>query len=288
MENLGLITDETVDTQDLALTDTNQDADVSLDTNQSADVTDDVTIPEIDLGDEKVPYDEVLKAYKDYKSDSDWQASNTQKAQEIAEERRQFDDDRRQFEQRQYEMMQQMDKLQQTQQPQDTFEIPEDFENDPALAEMYKENRELKTEFQKFTENFERQQFLSETQQRHEQLKGKYTDYDAGNIENAIMQGRDQFADVYKAHKYDALMNGDKDSLLNMVPEDVKKGLIQQGKEAMLEELRNKKQMREKVSTPQPTRQALSSIPVDAPKNYRDAGTQAAAFARERGLQLIE
>ena len=127
----------------------------------SADLLEDKETPSqvIKIGEEEVPYDEVVQAYNDIKNNENWKKSNTEKAQELAEERRRLDQEKADYEQRRkdFETLEQglYNKFQppNNNQVQQEIKLPEDFEEyDPAVKALFQKIQGLETENRKFRE----------------------------------------------------------------------------------------------------------------------------------------
>jgi hypothetical protein len=270
---------EDLDLMDVELDESTNQEEV---TNQD-EVTTEVETPQtVKLGDDEVDLNVLSEVYKKHKDGESFTAETTRRAQEMAEERRAFEAERRQWLQEREEWFKSQ------QQPQKTeLTLPDEIADDPALAAIYKENQELKQQFSEFMNTQKQDKETQAIQEQHRDLAGRFEDYDAAKVEDLIIKGN-PFENAYLAEKFRSFQAGDKEALLSMIPEDVKQGLIKQGKDEMLEDLRKKKELRNNVSTPQPTRTALSQVPIDKPKSYNEAAQQAASLIKERGMSLIE
>lgn len=251
----------------------------------------------IEVDGQEVPFKEVIEAYK---NKSEWQKSNTQKAQEIAEQKRRLEEEQRRLEEREADLRalesslyQQISPLQmqQPQKPSTPGELEEydELEDvDPAMKKILQRLEMQEQRFKEWQEQYQQQQFISQTQAEHQRLKSLYPDYEPTQIERSIIAGRNQFEDVYKAQKYDAILKGDKESILQLIPESIKAELKTEARKEIIEELRKREKARKAISTPQPTKGALPKIPKGKPKSYFEAKQDILETLHEEGLSLTK
>ena len=249
----------------------------------------------IRVGEEEVPYDDVIKAYQ---NKSEWQKSNTQRAQEIAEDKRRLEEQQRQIEQREVDlraweqgMYQGRTQAQPQEQPQNAdFNLtPEELEDMTAYErKMYNFQKTQAERFNQWQKDQEQREFANQMQSRHEKLKSQYNDYDPTQIERSLIQGREPFEDAYLAEKYKAITQGNRDALMGLIPEDIKTQLKTEAKQELIADWKKKQQQRKNVSTTKPSAQGLAKVPGETPKNYYEANDSALKALHDEGLSLIE
>lgn len=246
------------------------------------------------IDDQEVEWDSVVKAYKDMQNNDAWQASNTQKAQEIAAEKQRLEDEKRTIEQlrRDAELLLQRQNYQQPQQEQlnDQFYglSQEDFEDlTPFEQTMIKKQYEQEKAWKSWQEENQRKEFYNQTQTEHSRLKSLYQDYDSRSIEESIIRGREsQFEDVYLAEAYKRLKNGDPNAIKGMIPQSVMEEIKKEVRNQVLEEVKKKEQMKTKLSTTAPDKPGLTKLPSPPAKTYNEVQDRVLQKIREQGLSL--
>jgi len=246
------------------------------------------------IDDQEVEWDSVVKAYKDMQNNENWQATNTQKAQEIAAEKQRLEEERQKYEQlrRDTELLLQRQNYQQPpqEQQQDKFYglSQEDFEElTPFEQTVLKKQYEQEKAWKSWQEENQRKEFYNQTQAEHSRLKSLYQDYDPGTIERSIIQGREsQFEDVYLAESYKRLKNGDPNAIKGMIPQSVMDEIKKEVRNQVLEEVKKKEQMKSKLSTVSPEKPGLPKLPLQPAKNYHDVQENVIRRLREQGISL--
>jgi hypothetical protein len=250
------------------------------------------------IDDQEVPWDSVVKAYQDMQNNQNWQASNTQKAQEIAAEKQRLEADKQYVEQlrKDAELL-----LNRTYQPQTPYQTQQAVEQQDEYFGLNKEEFEdltttekmlLKSQFEtnqslkKFQEENARKEFYTQTQMEHQRLKSLYPDYDGLLIERTIIQGRNQFEDAYLADAYKKLKSGDANAIKSMIPATVMDEIKKEVRNQVIEEARKKEQMKSKLSTVSPDKPGLSKLPTQPAKNYNDVQKNVMQILKEKGLSL--
>ncbi len=245
----------------------------------------------IKVGEEEVPLDYVIKAYQ---NKSEWQKSNTQKAQEIAEERRRLTDEQRVISEREANLraleqgIYQQAPAYQTQTPQyqpppDNFEI-----DDPVTKQLFQTVKGVGEKFNQFQEQYQRDQFFAETQREHSRLKSQFPDYEPTQVERSIIQGRRPYEDVYKATKYDQIMRGDVETITKLVPAQLKEQMRAEVRKEILDELLKREQARKALGTSPPTKAVPGRLPQAKPKDKWEMKERLLAEISEEGLSLTE
>lgn len=272
-------------------TPTTDDLDVSLiEEEPITEVSTDVEKVLID--DQEVPYDEVINAYK---NKGEWQKSNTQKAQEIAEERRRLDSIKSEIEQREQNlraweqgMYQGRGQTQLNEQPPQQFNLSQE-ELDlmtPYERKIYEYTKAQDERWQQWQQEQQKKEFTRELEARHSKIKSQHPDYDPVSIERSFIQGREPFEDAFFADKYKAITKGDKNALLSLVPDDIKSQWKEEAKKEVIEDLRKKQQQRQNLGTAKPDKGGLIKQPSQKAKNYFDATQSALRSLQEEGVKL--
>jgi len=132
------------------------------------------------IDDQEVELDLVAKAYKDMQNNDSWQATNTQKAQEIAEKERRLEEDRQQVEQLRHDI--ELLAQRNYQQPQEKEQLEgdkyfglkqEDYEDlTPFEQTVLKKQYEQEKAWENWQTENEKKEFFNQTQSEHSRLKG--------------------------------------------------------------------------------------------------------------------
>jgi len=246
------------------------------------------------IDDQEVELDLVAKAYKDMQNNDSWQATNTQKAQEIAEKERRLEEDRQQVEQLRHDI--ELLAQRNYQQPQEKEQLEgdkyfglkqEDYEElTPFEQTVLKKQYEQEKAWENWQTENEKKEFFNQTQSEHSRLKGLYPDYDPSFAERAVIDGRNQFEDVHLAESFKKLKNGDANAIKSMIPENVMEEIKKEVRTQVLEEARKKEQMKSKLSSVSPDKPGLTKLPAQPAKNYYDVQKNALKRLREQGISL--
>ena len=246
----------------------------------------------IEVDGEKIPLKDAILAFK---NKNEWQKSNTQKAQEIAEEKRRLEEEQRQIEEERQRinllMQQQPQQPAQPEQPNTSLkELGIDLEDvdDPALRVVLEKLQSQEQKFNQWQQQMEEQRFLEQSQRQHEKLKQTFPDYNPDMVEQAILKGRDPFEDTYKALKYDAIIKGDPEQLKSMIPKQVIDEIKKDARKQLIEDLRKREKKLKSVSTTTPAGQALPRMPEHKPEDYNEAKQDVLKAIAEEGISLFE
>ena len=252
----------------------------------------------IDIDGQPVKLSDVEKIYKDYSNDTNWKATNTQKAQEISQEKQRLDEERQHIEQlrRDAELLLQRQQYQppQQQEQQDQYYglSQGDFEElTPFEQTMLKKQYAQEKAWKDWQTENEKKEFYNQTQVEHQRLKGVYSDYDGSAIERAIIQGRNQFEDVHLAETFKRIKQGDPDTIKSFIPENILTEIKKQARNELIEDLRKKEAQRKKLATPTPEKGGLAKIPDSTPiksKSYRDIRSDVLNTLQEEKISLFD
>jgi len=245
------------------------------------------------IDDQEVEWDSVVNAYKDMQNNEKWQATNTQKAQEIAADRERLEAERQHIEQlrRDAELLLQQPQYRQQTQPEQQDKYfgltQEDYEDlTPFEQTILKEQHAQKMAWKTFQEENEKKEFYNQTQAEHSRLKSLYPDYDGSLVERSIIEGRNQFEDAYLAEAYKKIKNGDPTSIKSMIPDSVMEEIRKEERNKVIEEVKKKEQMKSKLSTVSPDKPGLSKLPSKPAKNYNEVQENVLRRIHEQGISL--
>ena len=272
------------------------DLDVSLFENEDETPEEETTI---EIDGEPVKLSDVEKIYKDYSNDENWKATNTQKAQEIAQEKQRLEEEKNYIEQlrRDAELLLQQKNYQQPQQTQTEndpyYGVSQDEWEDmtPTEQRLVRNQYEQKQSWDSWLKQNEQKEFWNQTQSEHQKLKSLYPDYDGSNIERAIIQGRNQFEDVHLAETFKRIKNGDPETIRSMIPENVLSDIKKQARDELIQDLRKKEAQRRKIASPQPEKGGLGKIPDSKPinqKSYRDIRSDVLNTLKDENISLFQ
>jgi len=257
----------------------------------------------IEIKGQPVKLSDVEKIWDNYQNDSKWQSTNTQKAQEIAAEKARLEQDKQHVEQlrrdaelllnRSYQPQTNVQTQQSAEQQDKYFGLSaEEFEDlTPTEKLLIKNQYEQNQSWKNFQAENEKREFWQQTQAAHQQLKSLYPDYDGSFTERAIIQGRNQFEDVYLAETFKRIKQGDPNTIKRLIPESVLNEIKQETRKQLIEDIRKKDQARKKLATPQPEKGGLGKIPDSTPvgkKTYRDIRSDVLSTLNEEKISLFE
>ena len=244
-------------------------------------------IPELMIGEKMVPLDEIEKAYKMFQDDEFANKKYTQRSQALAEERRAFEAERNAF---QYQPVQPATQAQQpTQQQPAQQQIPDEIADDPVLYQMYQRLNTLEQENASLKQGFDNTALDYQKTQVHNTMKQTYNDYNPTSIEQHVYSDNyNPFEDAHLAQRMRNFDSSEPDKVIEMLPDGVKKVLLNQGRESAFKDIREKGKLRQQASTiTNSSGQPIINRPEAAPKSYREAQQQTLDELKSQGKSLI-
>ncbi|PIZ12970.1 MAG: hypothetical protein COY53_07245 [Elusimicrobia bacterium CG_4_10_14_0_8_um_filter_37_32] len=239
----------------------------------------------IQIGDAEVPYREVIEAYT---NKSNWQKSNTQKAQELAEERRRLEETEQRLLQQEQGLRNYPINQQQTRTPNEQGLSEEDLNDlDPATRTIIQKVSTMEQRVNQWQEDLERSKFEQQLQVEHNRLKSKYADYNGDQVVQSVIKGRDKLEDAYLSDKYKQILSSP-ENLKSLIPPEMIETIRKEERKKLIEEVQRKQKMRLDASLPQPSKTALSEFQQKEPKDKWDFNKQLLNELKEKGISLTK